>query len=73
MPFSEKCCLQTTKNMVEYAMQQNFAIIKEGRIIFIGSEKVVQNAFNCLRDSFYFTAGTSKAREDAFPYRIEQI
>tara|TARA_R110000868_G_scaffold53164_1_gene167185 strand:+ start:118 stop:285 length:168 start_codon:yes stop_codon:yes gene_type:complete len=55
-------------------MKEQYAIFKEGgQIVFAGQNEVVQRAFACLRESFYFTAGSGKAREDAFPYHIEQI
>lgn len=54
-------------------MKEQYAIFKEGQIVFAGHQEVVQRALCCLRDCFYFAAGTSKPREDAFPYRIEQI
>jgi hypothetical protein len=54
-------------------MKEQFAIFKEGKIVFAGDQEVVQRALCCLRDCFYFAAGTSKARKDAFPYHIEQI
>ena len=55
-------------------MKEQYAIFKEGgQIVFAGTQEVVQRAARCLYDSFYFAAGTSKPREDAFPYYIKQI
>lgn len=54
-------------------MKEQYAIFNQGKIIFTGDQEVVLRAFYCLCDCFYFAAGTSKAREDAFPYCIKQI
>jgi hypothetical protein len=54
-------------------MKEQYAIFKDGKIVFAGHQEVVQRAFCCLHDSFYFTAGSAKARTDAFPYTVSQL
>lgn len=55
-------------------MKEQYAIFKEGsQIVFAGQQEVVQRAYDCLKDCFYFAAGTAKARKDAFPYYIKQL
>jgi hypothetical protein len=54
-------------------MKEQYAIFKDNRIVFAGDKEVVERAYSCLHDSFYFAAGTSKPRTDAFPYSISQI
>ena len=54
-------------------MTEQYAIFKESQIVFAGHREVVERAFSCLHDCFYFVAGSANPRRDAFPYRIEQI
>lgn len=54
-------------------MKPQYGIFKQGKIVFAGDHDVVERAFSCLHECFYFAAGTSKPRTDAFPYSISQI
>jgi hypothetical protein len=56
-------------------VKEHYGLFKKGdsRVVFAGRQEVVQRAYDCLKDCFYFTAGTAKAREDAFPYFIKQL
>jgi hypothetical protein len=54
-------------------MTAQYGIFKYGKVIFAGDKEVVERAYVCLRETFYFVAGTAKPRTDAFPYTVSQL
>ena len=54
-------------------MTAQYGIFKYGKIVFAGDKDVAERAFSCLRDTFYFVAGTASRRTDSFPYTLSQI
>lgn len=56
-------------------MKATHGIFKESNStpIFVGDFPTVKRSFEALRASFFFAAGTAKARTDEFPYTIKPL